>query len=91
MVAAENYPGRPRVGDVISGAEADGVLHAGTARRDDGAIVSSGGRVLSVVGTGPDLAAAREDAYRLVKSIKLAGSHFRSDIGLAAAEGRVSV
>ena len=53
VVAAENYPGRPRVGDVIVGAEADGVLHAGTARRDDGAIVSSGGRVLSVIGTGP--------------------------------------
>jgi phosphoribosylamine--glycine ligase len=91
VVAAENYPGRPRVGDVISGAEADGVLHAGTARRDDGAIVSSGGRVLSVVGTGADLAAARDAAYALTKSIRLPGSHFRSDIGLAAAEGRVSV
>src|SRR6201999_4115090 len=34
VVAAENYPGRPRVGDVIVGAEADGVLHAGTVRRD---------------------------------------------------------
>lgn len=46
VVAAENYPGRPRVGDVIQGSEADGVLHAGTARREDGAVVSSGGRVL---------------------------------------------
>ena len=91
VVAAENYPGRPRVGDVIVGAEADGVLHAGTARRDDGAIVSSGGRVLSVVGTGTDLGAARDAAYALVKSIRLPGSHFRSDIGLAAAEGRISV
>ena len=63
VLAAENYPGRPRVGDVIVGAEVDGVLHAGTTRRDDGAVVSSGGRVLSVVGTGPDLAAARDDAY----------------------------
>jgi phosphoribosylamine--glycine ligase len=91
VVAAENYPGRPRVGDVIHGGEADGVLHAGTSRRDDGAIVSSGGRVLSVVGTGPDLVAARDAAYTLTKSIRLPGSHFRSDIGLAAAEGRVSV
>jgi phosphoribosylamine--glycine ligase len=91
VVAAENYPGRPRVGDVIVGSEADGVLHAGTARRDDGAIVSSGGRVLSVVGTGPDLVAARDAAYTLTNSIRLPGSHFRSDIGLAAAEGRVSV
>lgn len=91
VLAAENYPGRPRVGDVIVGAEAEGVLHAGTARRDDGAVVSSGGRVLSVVGTGSDIAAARENAYRLIKSIKLPGSHFRGDIGLAAAEGRISV
>lgn len=91
VVAAENYPGRPRVGDVIQGSDADGVLHAGTARREDGAVVSSGGRVLSVVGTGPDLAAARDAAYTIAKSIRLPGSHFRSDIGLAAAEGRISV
>lgn len=91
VLAAENYPGRPRVGDVIVGAEADGVLHAGTARREDGAIVSSGGRVLSVVGTGSDLTAAREAAYALVKSIRLPGSHFRNDIGLAAAEGRITL
>jgi phosphoribosylamine--glycine ligase len=91
VLAAENYPGRPRVGDVIAGSEADGVLHAGTARRDDGAVVSSGGRVLSVVGAGPDLAAARDDAYAVIKSVRLPGSHFRSDIGLAAAEGRITV
>ncbi len=91
VLAAENYPGRPRVGDVVVGAEADGVLHAGTARRDDGAIVSSGGRVLSVVGTGPDLSAARANAYEIIRSIRLPGSHFRSDIALAASEGKVSV
>lgn len=91
VIAAENYPGRPRVGDVITGSEADGVLHAGTTRRDDGAIVSSGGRVLSVVGTGADLSAARADAYRRIESIRLPGSHFRTDIGLAAAQGRISL
>ena len=91
VLAAENYPGRPRVGDVIVGSEADGVLHAGTTRRDDGAVVSSGGRVLSVVGTGADLVAAREVAYALMGTIRLPGSHFRADIGLAAAEGRISV
>jgi phosphoribosylamine--glycine ligase len=91
VLAAEHYPGRPRLGDVITGAEADGVLHAGTARRDDGAIVSSGGRVLSAVGTGADLSAARSAAYQIVKSIGLPGSHFRTDIGLAAAEGRIHV
>lgn len=89
VLAAENYPGRPRVGDVVVGAEADAVLHAGTARRDDGAVVSCGGRVLSVVGTGPDLTAARTAAYSVIESIRLPGSHFRHDIGLAAADGRV--
>ncbi len=91
VLAAENYPGRPRVGDVIVGSETDGVLHAGTARRGDGAVVSSGGRVLSVVGTGADLLAARESAYAVLSSVRLPGSHFRSDIGLAAAEGRIAV
>jgi phosphoribosylamine--glycine ligase len=90
VLAAENYPGRPRVGDVITGSEADGVLHAGTARRDDGAIVSSGGRVLSVVGAGADLSEARTRAYTTLRSIRLPGSHFRTDIGLRAAEGKIS-
>ncbi|MBV9089948.1 MAG: phosphoribosylamine--glycine ligase [Mycobacteriaceae bacterium] len=91
VLAAENYPGRPRVGDVIVGADTHGVLHASTARRDDGALVSTGGRVLSVVGTGPDLAAARAAAYDTINSIRLPGSHYRSDIALAAAEGRIHV
>ena len=91
VLAAENYPGRPRVGDVITGADVPGVLHAATARRDDGALVSTGGRVLSVVGTGPDLAAARSAADRTLGSIRLPGSHFRTDIGLAAEEGRITV
>jgi phosphoribosylamine---glycine ligase len=91
VLAAENYPSRPRVGDVVVGSEADGVLHAGTARRDDGAVVSSGGRVLSVVGTGVGLSEARSAAYDIIRSIRLPGSHFRTDIGLAAAAGKVRV
>ena len=91
VLAAENYPGRPRVGDVIAGSDAEGVLHAGTSRRADGAVVSSGGRVLSVVGTGADLPAARDAAYGVLSSVRLPGSHFRSDIGLAAAEGRIEL
>jgi len=91
VLAAENYPGRPRVGDVVVGSEADGVLHAGTARRDDGSVVSSGGRVLSVVGTGADLPAARAQVYDILRSIRLPGSHFRSDIGLKAAEGKIGL
>ena len=91
VVAAENYPGTPRTGDVITGAEADGVLHAGTKRNDDGDIVSAGGRVLAVVGTGADLEQARAQAYERIAAIKLAGSHHRTDIGKAALEGRISV
>ena len=91
VIAAEGYPGRPRTGDVITGAEAEGVLHAGTRRREDGAIVSAGGRVLSVVGTGPDLAAARDQAYQRLTGVHLAGSHHRTDIALIAAQGGVHV
>ncbi|EHK81670.1 phosphoribosylamine--glycine ligase [Saccharomonospora azurea] len=91
VVAADGYPGKPRVGDVITGSEAEGVLHAGTRRRDDGAVVSYGGRVLSVVGTGPDLAAAREQAYERVSRINLPGAHHRSDIAARAARGELSV
>src|ERR1700736_2072189 len=91
VLAAENYPGRPRVGDILVGADVDGVLHAATGRRDDGALVSTGGRVLSVVGTGPDLCAARAAAYQTIESIRLPGGHFRHDIALAAAEGRIRV
>ncbi|GGS61897.1 phosphoribosylamine--glycine ligase [Planobispora rosea] len=85
VVAAENYPDDPVKGDVIEGlAEAEEVegayvLHAGTASDGD-RIVSSGGRVLSVVGTGPDVAAARDAAYEAVGRIRLRGSHHRTDI-----------
>jgi phosphoribosylamine--glycine ligase len=89
VIAAEGYPGRPRTGDVISGSEAEGVLHAGTRRREDGAIVSIGGRVLSVVGTGKTLDDARTEAYRRVEGIHLTGSHHRTDIALRAANGEV--
>jgi phosphoribosylamine---glycine ligase len=91
VVAAEGYPGTPRAGDVITGSEGEGVLHAGTRRRDDGAVVSAGGRVLSVVGTGADLAAARDDAYRRLAGVHLAGSHHRTDIAERAARGEVTV
>ncbi|WP_020105138.1 phosphoribosylamine--glycine ligase [Nocardia sp. 348MFTsu5.1] len=90
VVAAENYPGRPRTGDLITGSDGEGVLHAGTTI-SDGAVVSNGGRVLSVVGVGADLAAARAQAYSRLGTVKLAGSHFRTDIGLAAEEGRISI
>jgi phosphoribosylamine---glycine ligase len=53
--------------------------------------VSSGGRVLSVVARGADLAAARDAAYAGVDRISLAGSHHRRDIALKAVRGEVAV
>ncbi|WP_027504323.1 phosphoribosylamine--glycine ligase [Rhodococcus sp. UNC23MFCrub1.1] len=91
VLAAENYPGRPRTGDAITGAENPGVLHAGTAHGSNGGLVSAGGRVLSVVGTGADLAAARTEAYDIMARVSLTGGHFRTDIGLSAVEGRISI
>ncbi|GAB7041485.1 MULTISPECIES: phosphoribosylamine--glycine ligase [Catenuloplanes] len=91
VVASEGYPEAPRTGGVLTGAERPGVIHAGTKRRDDGALVSSGGRVVCATATGADLTAARTAAYALVEGIELAGSHHRTDIALAAAERRVTV
>ncbi|MEP7019376.1 MAG: phosphoribosylamine--glycine ligase [Pseudonocardiales bacterium] len=91
VLAAANYPGPPRLGDVIIGAEHTGIIHAGTRRRDDGAIVSSGGRVLSATAVGQTLAAARQRAYELVSRIELAGGQVRSDIALRAERGEINV
>jgi len=91
VLAAENYPGTPRTGDTITGADAEGVLHAGTAVDTDANIVSAGGRVLSVLGRGADLKAARAQAYERLAGVKLPGSHFRTDIGRAAEEGRIAL
>ncbi|GAA2850997.1 phosphoribosylamine--glycine ligase [Streptosporangium fragile] len=83
VIAAENYPGDPVKGDAIEGLsdpfEDAYVLHSGTALEGD-RIVSNGGRVLSVVGTGPDVPAARAAAYEAVDRIRMRGSHHRTDI-----------
>jgi phosphoribosylamine--glycine ligase len=89
VVAAENYPGTPVTGDLISGADQPGVLHAGTRSDRDGRLVSSGGRVLAVTATGQTLADARAAAYAKVDRISMRGAHYRHDIALAAVEGRV--
>lgn len=93
VVASHNYPGTPRTGDPITGldevAAQDApdayVLHAGT-RSEGGAVVSAGGRVLSVTATGKDLAEARDRAYRAVGRIRLDGSQHRTDIAAKAAQ-----
>ena len=88
VVAAAGYPGEPRVGDVITGADVGRddlvVFHAGTARRGDGALVSAGGRVLGVTALGADVTAARATAYAAVDAIGLAGKQVRRDIGARA-------
>jgi phosphoribosylamine---glycine ligase len=92
VLAAAGYPGAPRTGDPIGGlgrlAGVDGVdvLHAGTALGDDGALVTSGGRVLSVTAVAPDLAAARDSAYAAMAEIDLDGGQFRTDIAATAAQ-----
>jgi phosphoribosylamine---glycine ligase len=91
VIAAHGYPGAPRTGDLVTGAEMDGVLHAGTLRRSDGALVSAGGRVLDCTGVGPDLVTARRLAYARVDRVGLDGAQHRRDIALAACEGRVRV
>jgi len=92
VVASAGYPQAPRTGDPVVGADRPGVLHAGTARRpEDGVLVSAGGRVVACTATGPDLATAREEAYRLVSGVRLAGSHHRTDIALDAVRDRVRI
>jgi phosphoribosylamine---glycine ligase len=84
VLACEGYPDSPRTGSVIRGVEDAAssalVFHAGTAARD-GRLVSSGGRILSVVGLGTDLRAAGEQAYRAADRIHYGGKILRRDIG----------
>jgi phosphoribosylamine--glycine ligase len=95
VIASKGYPESPRTGDEVHGLGAVGddayVLHAGTTEGKDGAVLSAGGRVLSVVALGSDLREARDRAYRAVEGIELAGSHHRTDIALAAERGEISV
>ena len=54
-------------------------------------MVSSGGRVLSVTATGPDLGQARAAAYDGVGAVRLEGAHWRTDVGLRAERGEIAV
>ncbi|MGH2996930.1 MAG: phosphoribosylamine--glycine ligase, partial [Gaiellaceae bacterium] len=89
VLSSAGYPETPTSGVEIGGleeAEAAGALvfHAGTARRGD-ALVSAGGRVLNVTGTGSSVADARERAYRAVELIDFPDAHYRRDVALKAA------
>ncbi|AVM62522.1 phosphoribosylamine--glycine ligase [Actinomyces sp. oral taxon 897] len=86
VLAAPGYPGAVTTGGLLTGLDAaeevEGVhvLHAGTGFSDDGELVATGGRVLSVVALGDDVQAARERAYQAVGRLGLPGSHYRTDI-----------
>ncbi len=90
VLAAEGYPGDYRKGDVIAGLplfpnDHVKVFHAGTAEQD-GKVVTTGGRVLTVTALGDSVADARLRAYHIAESIRWPGRFFRKDIGWRAVE-----
>ena len=89
VLAAKGYPDSPLEGSIIRGADQDfgphvQVFHAGTKRRDDGALTAAGGRVLNVCAEGDDIAQARERAYEAIAKIDWPGGFNRTDIGWRA-------
>lgn len=85
VMASDGYPGSYEKGKEIFGiedAEATGatVVHAGT-KMADGKLLTNGGRVLGVVGTGKDLQAALDKAYEACGKIRFEGAFYRKDIG----------
>ncbi len=91
VLAAEGYPESPRSGDPIAGLDAASghpgvtVFAAGVAEDESGRLVTAGGRVLAVTGTGPTVTAARDRAYAAAGEIHWAGVQYRTDIAAAAA------
>ena len=86
VLAAEDYPAAPKIGDPITGIqsiEGADVYQAGT-KLQDGTLHSAGGRVLSVTGLGATLTEARVKAYEAIAKISLRGAHYRRDIALLA-------
>ena len=89
VLAARGYPAKPETGTTITGIDAAEaipgvtVCHAGTDIRD-GHLVAAGGRVLTIIGTAPDLRAARDAAYRGVAAIHWPGGFCRHDIAARA-------
>jgi phosphoribosylamine---glycine ligase len=87
VMAARGYPGEPAPGGVIEGLERAAqlpgvqVFQAGTARREDGALVASGGRVLGIAASARTLGEAREAAYAAVEALDFPDGFCRRDIG----------
>ena len=91
VMAAANYPGTPRAGDVIHGLDSalpvgSKVFHAGTTLDASGDVLTSGGRVLCVCALGDDVAQAQSRAYVAVENIRWDGEFHRNDIGWRAIE-----
>ncbi|MEK3731967.1 MULTISPECIES: phosphoribosylamine--glycine ligase [unclassified Paenibacillus] len=88
ILASGGYPASYPKGLPITGLEQETehtlVFHAGTSRDEDGTWRTNGGRVLGVVGLGPDIEAARAIAYQRAEQIQFEGKHCRSDIALKA-------
>ena len=95
VLASGGYPGKFEIGKEIHGLEEAGrledvkVLHAGTKRVGD-KIVTNGGRVLGVTGTGRNLQEALERAYAGVEKIRFEGMHYRKDIGRTGGQRSVA-
>ncbi len=89
VLASAGYPGPYEKGYPIEGLDDLDkdilVFHAGTTRKDDGALVTAGGRVLTLVASGSTMDAARGKAYRNVERVRFQGMHYRRDIGAARA------
>ena len=87
VMAAENYPNTPVLGDEILGLQQTtseiGIFHAGT-ENQNGLIVSSGGRVLCVTALGDTVASAQSLAYQTLRKIHFRGAQYRTDIGYRA-------
>jgi phosphoribosylamine--glycine ligase len=87
VLAAHNYPNTPRKGDRITGIPAETesavTFHAGTALAD-GKLVTSGGRVLCVVGLADSVRGAQSAAYETINRISFDGMQYRRDIGYRA-------
>jgi phosphoribosylamine---glycine ligase len=91
VAAAAGYPGVVRRGDVITGIDSlDGdvlCFHAGTRRCSDGTVRTSGGRVLCITATAPDIESARTRAYGNLARVHFDGMQARTDIGLPVTAG----
>ncbi|MGO4957411.1 phosphoribosylamine--glycine ligase [Luteococcus sp. Sow4_B9] len=94
VMAAEGYPGTPaQGGQIITAPDTDQAhtIHAGTSVDADGVLRASGGRVLGIVGTGEDLAAAREAAFRQVAATDFPSGFNRTDIAQKAVAGQIQL